>query len=64
MWAKLMETKNGYSAEIWKELFYNCAVSVRIVPKPGLGKGTMADPCDLYVPWGKGHVAEEIIRKS
>jgi len=64
MWAKLMETKNGYTAEIWKELFNNCALAVRIVPKAGYGNASEADPCDLYVPWGKIHVAAEIIRKS
>jgi hypothetical protein len=64
MWAKVMETKNGYTAEIWKELFYACALYVRIVPAPGYGKATDADPCEIYVPWGKTHVAAEIIRKS
>ena len=37
MWAKFMETKNGYTAQIWKDLFNNCAVSVRVVPKGGTG---------------------------
>lgn len=59
-----METKNGYTAEIWKELFNNCALAVRIVPRAGYGNASEADPCDLYVPWGKEHVAAEIIRKS
>jgi hypothetical protein len=64
MWAKFMETKNGYAAEIWKELFNACALSVRVMPKPGYGNSTLADPCELYVPWGKTHVAAEIVRKS
>jgi hypothetical protein len=64
MWAKFMETKNGYTAEIWKELFNNCALSVRVVPRAGYGNASEADPCDLYVPWGKVHVATEIVRKS
>jgi hypothetical protein len=65
MWAKFMETKNGYTAQIWKDLFNNCAVSVRVVPH-GQSGGIPADlePCDIYVPWGKLHVAEEIVRKS
>ncbi len=64
MWAKLMETKNGYTAEIWKELFYACALSVRVIPKTGYVNATAADPCEIYVPWGKTHVAAEIVRKS
>ena len=63
MWAKFMETKNGYTAEIWKELFNACAVAVRVVPKTGYARATDADPCDIYVPWGKTHVAQEILRK-
>lgn len=64
MWAKLMETKNGYAAEIWKELFNNCALSVRIVPQAGLTEPSDLGPWDVYVPWGKIHVAKEIINKS
>ena len=64
MWAKFMETKNGYAAEIWKELFNACAVSVRVVPKTGYVNASLADPCEIYVPWGKTHVAAEIVRKS
>ncbi len=64
MWAKFMQTKNGYTAEIWKELFNACALSVRIVPQTGYAQASAQDPCDIYVPWGKVHVAEEIVRKS
>jgi hypothetical protein len=64
MWAKFMETENAYSAQIWKELLNQCAVSVRVVPRSGLRKGSEFEPHDIYVPWGKLHVAEEILRKS
>lgn len=65
MWAKLMETKNGYTAEVWKELFNACALSVRVMPQSGkLVADSELEPCDIYVPWGKMHVAVEIIRKS
>jgi hypothetical protein len=64
MWAKLMDTKNAYTAEVWKELFYNCALSVRVIPKSGYAEASDLEPCEIYVPWGKLHVAEEIIRKS
>lgn len=64
MWAKFMETKNAYSAQIWKELLNQCAVSVRLVPESGIREGSEFEKHDIYVPWGKLHVAEEILRKS
>ena len=35
MWAKLMDTKNAYTAELWKELLNGEALSVRVVPASG-----------------------------
>jgi hypothetical protein len=65
MWAKFLETENAYAAQIWKELLNQCAVSVRVVPRSGLrGPSSEFEPHDIYVPWGKVHVAEEILRKS
>lgn len=64
MWAKFLETENAYSAQIWKELLNQCAVSVRVVPKSGLRAGSEFEAHDIYVPWGKLHVAKEILRKS
>ncbi len=64
MWTKFMETKNAYSAEIWKELLNQCAVSVQVVPRSGLREDSAFEIHDIYVPWGKLHVAEEILRKS
>ena len=63
MWAKLMETKNAYTAEVWKELFNAEALSVLVVPASGWASGAELEPHDLYVPWGKLHVAQEILRK-
>ncbi len=59
-----METKNGYTAEIWKELLNNCSVSVRVVGNSGSITPDEMDQCEIYVPWGKTHVAAEILRKS
>jgi hypothetical protein len=64
MWAKLMETKTGYGAQIWKELFNNCALSVRVVQGSAQDGPPMNSECELHVPWGKTHVALEILRKS
>ncbi len=63
MWARLMETKNAYTAEMWKELFNQEALSVRVVPASGWAQAAELEPHELYVPWGKTHVAAEILRK-
>ncbi len=61
MWAKLMDVKNGYAAEVWWELLNAEAVSVRIVPP--LDQAPMMAPRELWVPDSKTHVAREILRK-
>ena len=63
MWAKLIDTKNAYVAEIWKDLLNAHALSVRVVPASGWAKAAELEPHEIYVPWGKVHVAEEILRK-
>jgi len=63
VWAKLMETKNAYVAETWKELLNAEALSVRVVPASGWPKAAELEPHEIYVPWGKLHVAREILRK-
>lgn len=63
MWAKLMDTKNAYTAELWKELLNGEAMSVRVIPASGWKNASDLEPHEIYVPWGKAHVAEEILRK-
>lgn len=63
MWAKLMEVENRYTAEMWKELFNAEAVSVLLVPRSGWQRAADMEPYTVYVPWGKTHVAQEIMRK-
>ncbi len=63
MWAKLLETKNAYVAEMWKELLNAEAVSVHLVPASGWTKAAEMEPYTVYVPWGKTHVAHEVLRK-
>ncbi len=59
-----METKNAYTAEIWTELFNAAALSVRVVPASGWAGASEFEKHEIYVPWGKLHVAAEILRKS
>jgi hypothetical protein len=61
VWSKLLEAKNAYLAETWKELFDAEAVAVRIVPPLGIGPDLA--PREIWVPDSKTHVAREIMRK-
>ena len=62
MWTKLLNVKNGYAAEVWKELFDAEGVSNRVVP-PLTSDAPMAEPREIWVPDSKTHVAREILRK-
>jgi hypothetical protein len=62
MWSKLLDVKNGYAAEVWKELFDAEGVSNRVVP-PLIGDAPMSQPREIWVPDSKTHVALEILRK-
>jgi hypothetical protein len=64
MWAKLMDTKNAYTAELWKDFFNAAALSVRVVPASGWAKAAELEKHEIYVPWGKLHVAVELMRKA
>ena len=48
-------------AKIWKELFNQEAISVRVVPP--LNHGSMLDPRTIWVPDGKTHLIKEIKNK-
>ncbi len=64
MWVELMKVKNGYAAETWRELFAAEGLALRIIPPIGRGESaSMLDERTLYVPTGKSHVAQEIMRK-
>ena len=57
-----MDVKNGYVAEVWKELLDAEGVSNRIVP-PLTSETAMAQSREIWVPDSKTHVAAEILRK-
>jgi hypothetical protein len=64
MWVELMEVKNVYMAEAWKELFNAEGLAVRVVPLSAeWSEAGELEPRKLYVPEGKLHVAKEILRK-
>jgi hypothetical protein len=61
MWVKFMEVPDGYAASIWRELFSQEALAVRVVPP--LETGSMRHPRAIWVPDGKTHVAREVLNK-
>lgn len=63
MWTELLEAKNRYIAEMWKELFDAEGVATRLVTVGDAADVSDMTPRKLYVPDSKTHVALEIIRK-
>lgn len=63
MWTELLEAKNRYVAEIWKELFEAEGVATRVMVVGDIAESTDMTPRKIYVPDSKTHVATEIIRK-
>ncbi|MCK9485445.1 MAG: hypothetical protein M0R73_01910 [Dehalococcoidia bacterium] len=61
MWVKFMDAPDGYAAEMWRELFNQEALAVRIVPPVQMG--SMKEPREIWVPDGKTHVAREVLNK-
>jgi hypothetical protein len=61
MWVKFMDVPDGYAAEMWRELFNQEALSVRVVPPVEVG--SMKDAREIWVPDGKTHVAREVLNK-
>ena len=63
MWAEFMRTKNGYVAEIFREVLDAEGIAVRVIPEGGDPRAGMMLPRTLYVPDSKTHVAAEVLRK-
>ncbi|TAK78243.1 MAG: hypothetical protein EPO16_04030 [Dehalococcoidia bacterium] len=61
MWVKFMDVADGYAALMWREVFNQEALSVRIVPPVEVG--AMKDAREIWVPDGKTHVAREVLNK-
>jgi hypothetical protein len=64
MWAEFTRTKNGFVAEVLKELLNAEGMSVRVVPPVGgPAAAGWLDERVVYLPTGKHHVAQEILRR-
>jgi hypothetical protein len=63
MWAEFRRVPNLMMAEMWKELFEAEGLPCRILPEGDVRTWSETVPFVVYVPRGREHVAEEILRK-
>ena len=63
MWTELLEAKNRFIAEMWRELFDAEGVATQIVIVGDRDTASDLTPRKIFVPDSKTHVAAEIIRK-
>ena len=63
MWTELLEAKNRFIAEMWRELFDAEGVATQIVIVGDRDAAGDLTPRKIFVPDSKTHVAAEIIRK-
>ena len=63
MWVEFKRAPNLMAAEIWKEVLEAEGLPSRILPDGDILDWSEYAPFVIYVPKGREHVAEEIVRK-
>ena len=63
MWIEYKEAPNLISAEMWKDTLEAEGLPTKIMPASGLMQWGERATYKIYVPKGRAHVAEEILRK-
>ena len=68
MWVQFRKASNLMLAEMWKEVLEGESLPARILPSSVERGGDILEwseriPFNVYVPKGREHVAEEILRK-
>jgi hypothetical protein len=63
MWVEFKRAPNLMAAEIWKEAFEAEGLPSKILPEGDILDWSERVPFLIYVPKGREHVAEEIVRK-
>jgi hypothetical protein len=63
VWTELMESRNRFHAQMWKDLFDAEGVATRIVLVGDPATAGDLTPRKIFVPDSKTHVAAEIMRK-
>ena len=63
MWVEFKQAPNLMMAEMWKEVLEGEGLPTRILPEGDILDWGERVPFKIYVPKGREHVAEEILRK-
>ena len=63
MWVEFRKASNLMLAEMWKEVREVEGLPARILPEGDILDWSERVPFNVYVPKGREHVAEEILRK-
>ncbi len=62
-WKEFKKVSDLMTAEMWKEVFESEGLPTRILPEGDITNWGERVPFIVYVPKGREHVAEEIMRK-
>ncbi len=63
MWVEFRKASNLMLAEMWKEVLEGEGLPARILPEGDILDWSERASFNIYVPKGREHVAEEILRK-
>ena len=63
MWVEYKTVPNLVSAEMWKDTFESEGLTTKILPVGNITSWGEQTSFKIYVPKGREHVADEILRK-
>ena len=63
MWIEYKKVPNLVTAEMWKDAFEAEGLPTKILPEGDIIDWSERVPFVVYVPKGRQHVADEILRK-
>ena len=63
MWVEIKRAPNLMMAEMWKDTFEAEGLTTKILPKGEITSWGERVSYKIYVPKGREHVADEILRK-
>ena len=63
MWVPIKKVNSQIVAEMWKDALVSEGLPCRILPEQEISKWSETGSFVLYLPKGREHVGEEIVRK-
>ena len=63
MWIKYKEVPNLITAEMWKDTLESEGLPTKILPVGDILNWSEKSSFNVYIPKGREHVADEILRK-